>query len=312
MQLSGDDNEIADDGGPLEITDLSLPLAPHGTDENNCQDDLTEQSDDVFEAPVVIVSPYPTPKRGILKHTTNRGSSNRAPKSNEFENRFEKIEEKLEQVEERLGNVVNNYEKDIKEIKKTLTPMKDNFDGLSEENLRTNDFEKRRFAAGKGLANDDNSNYESLGDDFLAAFAEGRDVRRMPLGDRTNYDNHGVKSAKSTSNPGNDLNMELVVRKGYSALSRAKKVSRRIDEDFDLCLEKPSGVHRRASKDEDRESAEVANILGSNSKEIVTQEQNVVQYAGQKFDDGVAASFENKFKDYRLQSVRGMSSIDVY
>ena len=310
--MSGDDNEIVDDGGPLEITDLSLPLAPHGTDEKNSQNDPSDQSDDVFEAPVVVVSPYPTPKRGILKNNTNRGSSNRAPKGNEFENRFEKIEEKLEQVEERLGNVVNNYEKDIKEIKKTLTPMKDNFDGLSKENLRSNGFENRMFATGKGLANDDNRNCESLGDDFLRASADGRDVGRMPLGDRTNYDNHGIKSAENMSNPGNGLNMELVVRKGYSALNRAKKVSRRIDEDFDLCLEKPSGVQRRVSKDEDRESAEVADILGSNSKEIVTQEQNVVQYARQESDDGISAIFENKFKDYRLQSIRGMSSFDVH
>lgn len=307
-----DDNESVDDGGPLEVSDLSLPLAPHRTDETDSQDP-TDQSDDVFEAPVVIVSPYPTPKRGILKNTVNRGSSNRAAKGNEFENRFEKIEEKLEQVQERIGNVVNNYEKDIKEIKKTLTPMKDNFDGLRNRgNLGTNDFDKRKSTAGKGLANNDERSSKGVSDDFGRAFTGDSDVRKLPLRDRTNCDNYGVKNAERMSNLGSNLNMELVVRKGYSALNRAKKVSRRIDEDFDLCFEKPSGAQRRVSRDEDRESAEVADILGSNSREIVAQEQDVIQYARQESDGGGSRIFENKFKDYRLQSIRGMSTFNAH
>lgn len=307
-----DDNESVDDGGPLEVSDLSLPLAPRRTDETDSQDP-TDQSDDVFEAPVVIVSPYPTPKRGILKNTVNRGSSNRAAKGNEFENRFEKIEEKLEQVQERIGNVVNNYEKDIKEIKKTLTPMKDNFDGLRNRgNLGTNDFDERKSTPGKGLANNDERSSKGVSDDFGRAFTGDSDVRKLPLRDRTNCDNYGVKNAERMSNLGSNLNMELVVRKGYSALNRAKKVSRRIDEDFDLCFEKPSGAQRRVSRDEDRESAEVADILGSNSREIVAQEQDVIQYARQESDGGISRTFENKFKDYRLQSIRGMSTFNAH
>ena len=109
------------DDGPLDITDLSLPPEQSNGIENHESQDTTSESDAAFE---IVVSSFPTPKRGILKHTSQRDTPLVVNPKNTYENRLENIEEKIGLVENEIEIVKNNCENDIREIKRCLTPAK--------------------------------------------------------------------------------------------------------------------------------------------------------------------------------------------
>ena len=81
-------------------------------------------------------------------------------------------------------------------------------------------------------------------------------------------------------------------------------MQRKIDEDFDLCLDTRSrDKNCPVSDNNDIESAEVAKILTGNTNERLTREGHRIDFIRSNSD--VTAPMEGKFREYRFRNVRG-------
>ena len=274
------------------MTDLSFP--PDQSDFPKVDDDdFNNISDDVFQNPVVIVSPYPTPKRGILKHTSQRGN-NMAERTNNYEHRFANLEQKIHNVEDRIENVKSNCESDIREIKRSLTPV------VKHGNLSSD-----WASTGSELRsnNQDKASEVSYSQEGFRPLDYTK--KRKPLQDRTNSDDAATDAPREISlYAGGSPSKDAIVRKGYSALNRAKTVQRKIDEQFGFCSGGNARERRFPSVDnDDVEAEEVASILKKKNMERLTREGQKLDYIEKDFKANVLT--EEKFNDYRMQAVRG-------
>ncbi len=173
-----------DDGGPLDITDLSLPDNADKRNEFPDEDDQSgDPSDDVFCSPIVIVSPFPTPKRGILKHKSSTLNKNKVDKEAAVENylkdKFHNLEYKLHEVENRLESVENAYDKSKGIEVKREVENKVLADVKRQDSFRINDNE---------ISNDGSSFYKTPEREF------SKDVARKPLSDVVNRPNGNGRS----------------------------------------------------------------------------------------------------------------------
>lgn len=278
----------------MDITDLSLPQDPSNIGDED-EDGFVDASDEVFQAPVVIVSPYPTPKRGILKHTPQRGRPTTGINAgNNYEHRFEDLEEKLSKVEDKIDDVKSICEKDIREIKRNLTPAR-----------------KPNSLYSDGTVGENQKRIPHKGDDVSFSRENLRPFDsakvRVPLKDRTNGNRVQTSfTARNGSFYGdNSAGKETIIQRGYSALNRAKSVQRKIDEDFDLCLNVDSKKRNNFSSidNDDAEAAEVASIL-------INEDMTKLTHEGERnecFSDDakVFLTHKDKYHDYRLTTIRG-------
>ena len=287
----------------MDITELSLPpdqsLTTKGYDE-----ELANISDDVFQPPVVIVSPYPTPKRGILKHASQRGSAlveNRI--TDTYDYRFTSLEQKISKVEDRIDSVKSHCESDIREIKRSLTPARKPSSCAVSVNYHLSGSESKEINHGK------NSVVRFRRENFRPLESTGT---RVPLQDRTNNDSMRAMKHPDGYHPGNGSpSAEAIVRKGYSALLRAKTVQRRIDEDFEFCHDdRPNASCSQKVDTDDVEAAEVASILTKKSNARLTREGERIDY----FENDAKSYLidKDKFQDYRLHTIRGLLSSSVF
>ena len=93
------------------------------------------------------------------------------------------------------------------------------------------------------------------------------------------------------------LDIANVVEKADIALSKAKKVQRRIDNDFGLYLEGGNSRPKLPLGEEDIESCEVADILDS--------KYAIIEYGDKNIDSGILTFHDTRFRDYRLVDYRG-------
>ena len=276
-----------DDGGPLDITDLSLP-----SDQSHLptreEEDVDDVSDEAVQAPIVVVSPYPTPKRGILKHTSQRG--NLMAETAKFEHRFDNLEQRINHVDYKIESVKSHCENGIREIKQSLTPAK-NQGGLS------GDIDYRDGVSGDNREeNQIKVNEVSFSQQIFRPF--DHTTKRKPLRDRTNS-SHIVRDMSFHAE--NIPSRETIVRRGYSALNRAKNVQRKIDKEFELGLNSNTQKkHFTSTDDDDVEAAEIVSILKTDNNERLTHDGIRIQYMEKSNIPN-----ENRFNDYRLKTVRG-------
>ncbi|XP_065072194.1 uncharacterized protein LOC135696654 isoform X1 [Rhopilema esculentum] len=288
---NANDDSVYDDG-PLDITDLSLPPELSNGIENHDSQDTTSESDAAFE---IVVSSFPTPKRGILKHTSQRDTPIVVNPKNTYENRLENIEEKIGLVENEIEIVKNNCENDIREIKRCLTPAK----------KLINESQKNKIASFTSQDGKDVAYFNRLSTSLVRPLIDlKRNGFRQPLQDCTNRSTHSDKGTHDRSLQGSDSSKEeSIVRNGYFALDRAKRVQRKIDEDFELCFDTRSRDKNSPVFDNnDIESAEVAKILTANTSERLTREGHRIDFIRANSD--IRAPMEGKFREYRFRNVR--------
>ena len=280
-----------DDGGPLDITDLSLP-PDQSTFPKEDEEDIDGVSDEVFKAPVVIVSPYPTPKRGILKHKSQRGDS--VPGKAGFENRFDDLEQKINHVDYKIESVKSHCENGIREIKRSLTPAINQGDALSDRtSCRVVRSKINKVYTSK-------LNEVSFSQEGFRPF--GHATGRKPLEDHTNRNIAQIALGRSLHAVDNNQSRETIIRRGYSALNRAKSVQRKIDEEFHFGLSSASQKKQfTLLDDDDVGAAEIENILKTNKTERLRRERENFGY----LEKDNHCKLEKKFTDYRLQTVRG-------
>ena len=278
-------NDSVDDGGPLDITDLSLPIDQSSLPK---EDDIDDVSDEVFQAPVVIVSPYPTPKRGILKHSTQKDKV--VSEKEKVDHRFNDLEQRISHVDHKVESVRSHCENGIREIKRSLTPA------IKQFSLSSNVDQCR--VAGNRKTYPSQASDDSVSSESLRAFDYG--TKRKPLQDRTNRSNPKIARDGPFSIDDSE-SRETIVRRGYSALNRAKTVQQKIDEEFDFFPNSNSQEKHLTSIDTC--DNEIVSILKTDEKGRATFSRN--EFHCLEKDSHSNIRNEKRFKDYRLQTARG-------
>ena len=278
-------NDSIDDGGPLDITDLSLPIDQSSLPK---EDDIDDISDEVFQAPVVIVSPYPTPKRGILKHSTRKDKV--VSEKAKVEHRFNDLEQRISHVDHKVESVRSHCESGIREIKRSLTPV------MKQLSFSSN-VDQYRIVWNRNIFPSQTSD-ASVSNESIKAF--DYPTERKPLQDRTNRSSPKIARDGPLSTD-NSESREIIVRRGYSALDRAKTVQRKIDEEFDFFPNCKSQEKHLASID--NYDNEIVSILKTDEKKRATFARN--RFHCIEKDGNINIRNEKRFNDYRLQAARG-------
>ena len=278
-------NDSIDDGGPLDITDLSIPIDQSSLPK---EDDIDDVSDEVFQAPVVIVSPYPTPKRGILKHSTQKDKV--VSEKEKVDYRFDDLEQRISHVDHKVESVRSHCENGIREIKRSLTPAIKQFSCSSNVDQCRVVGNRKTYPS---QASDDSVSSESL-----RAFDYA--TKRKPLQDRTNTSNPKIARDGPFITDDSE-SRETIVRRGYSALNRAKTVQQKIDEEFDFFPNSNSQEKHLTSID--TYDNEIVSILNTDEKGRATFYRNGFHCLEKDCHSNIRN--EKRFNDYRLQTARG-------
>eukprot|EP00794_Sanderia_malayensis_P017025 gene17025-18739_t len=323
-----EDHDVSfDDGGPLDITDLSSPEQLGGHFDASEDDEDVCQSDDVYKPPLVIVSPFPTPKRGILKKHPKRlsplpGKPGREESQGDekmdhrtVKDRFRNLETKLIEVESRLENVEYQSRDNEKYPLGKETVIKTPTTGVQLNSVvATKDTALCCQDQRKPMLEDRSAGM--VGPAVRRSDIDGEQDNnigdRLPLRDVSNMkpDCQCRHQSAARGKEERHFDVDSVVLRADAALSKAKKIQSCVDGDFELFLESSprADVQRNdeiaREEDESRASCEVAGIM-----------QHCMDQPQSQYDQPtrLAALQGDRFHEYRLAGVRDSlnDSLDV-